>query len=568
MSVVSLKFASLKIICLDLYSNYLICMKNCWKLPESLGNYIYQHYSKNDYPIDEFHVKFFKKEITSLSSIAIKKKFDMLFDFYENLDKKSLKQIDDNCFSISREYKESIVTVLVKDTEFLEDIVLRCDYEDENIFNSIISSAKHLKKLDLYCYTENNIIDCLIEKCSKIESFILAKACMSSTPNFSIYKCLSNSSNNLKELELKHLKLEHNEFIQLINECYNLEIMDFSSMFHKFYKLENIFNGYNNKNNKIKILKLKNIGIELDFEEDFQLIFQLFPNIEKIYFYSINSCSKKIQIKEFHSKNILKKINLKNFKFKYRDFISIGNILKSCKYLKSINLANVEALASGFSHIFIGLLSSQNTLESLNFTNCVLFEDDGLDLAQLLEGCSRIEKLKMSQTVEIAPNIHKIFSSLANSSKTLRNLQFNNCNVNENDCEILGKVLSNCTTLERFEMNENCRTGNGLLYIFQGLSNSLDSLSYVDVKHCQLNRSMRDYFIEMLPNFQRVEDSYIKNDFGKFHLYVRVIKKCEGDLKFFLGEKDKTYELEMILQEIHYTFPNFDREKWIKNFSI
>lgn len=252
----TLKYISLKSISSNLNLNYLICLKNNWKIPEYIGNKIFQFYIKNNKVLMKNDVKFFYGKINSISLIELNEKLCFFQKSFLKFNKRSIKEINDkNCANSSIDYSIILKNIL-KDTRNIENIYLNCNnYTDINdIIDLLENSCQTMKYIHLTSFQRSDHFGGFLEKCDSLE-----KVCLEDS-NFpkihsNISKWISNSINTITELIIRNIEFNIDDLMTSLSICSSLESLNIYGI--PASNLSEIFFNYNNPNSLLKKIEIQ-----------------------------------------------------------------------------------------------------------------------------------------------------------------------------------------------------------------------------------------------------------------------------------------------------------------------
>lgn len=545
-----LEILALKKVCNNLELYYLLCKKNLWKVPSNLAYKILTYLIENTYELNEKNLKFFHKDIVSLSKICLHKKFEDNIEFFLTIDKKSITEINDFYLNSNNEIDEKIMENLLKNTKNLIKLSIRGNYSTDIVYKLLENSSNNIKEISIRKMNNPSSLK-LLSKCTNIENIKVYNTTNSYLNNFDISKTLLKSYRTLRHLTffVVDMNFEFDNLMITINDFLNLETIQFISVKNFPRTILEFFLNYSNKNNTLKKINLSRNYLLLDIYSDLQFFSQFFLNIEELslnYSESGNFCSNlfsdDIDSVKF---KYLKILNFISCKIDEKDFKIIGNILNNCFNIEKINFNSTNSYDNRLSYVFNGLNNSKSNLRILFLEKCSLKEHDAYVLAKLLQKCSSIEKLRLSYNSEIGiDHFGLIFSALKNSYYSLVQLKLDNCSIDDSLCPKLEEILINSIHLNDFSMNNNEISENGLIQIFHGLSFRKNNIqSGIFLKSNKIMKSLWEDLIKFFYNFQRIDkiQTYIKHPY--FYIVAEAANLICDSIEIQIGKFEYTKKI-------------------------
>ncbi|CAD5126730.1 DgyrCDS14786 [Dimorphilus gyrociliatus] len=186
------------------------------------------------------------------------------------------------------------------------------------------------------------------------------------------------------------------------------------------------------------------------------------------------------------SSTSLKCIDLRKCNLNYSQTISLKKTFKHYSTLKILDSPLNEGTEMFFKICF-GLKSSLNTLKRIDLPSCNLNTHQADYIGEIFKLCFLLRVINLSSNVTMGRGFKNICHGLKTSSKNLREISLNNCDLTFNQAEWLGEIFRHCSSLELINLSRNPNMGNGVMMICDGLKNSLKTLKQIDLKQCDLN---------------------------------------------------------------------------------
>lgn len=450
-----------------------------------------------------------------------------------------------------------------------------------NIFDGLENSCQFLKHLELEnCFLTKSVTENLgklLSFCSNLQILIMSNNLQILDGYDYLLSELKHSSKSLIHLDFSACGLTDNQIKQLGNllqQCNKLEILSIRSCSLVSNGLDYILFGIKSSSATLKTLNLSDCyftlnqleyfseiihkysnlkQLRIDFNENADVALKILLNrlkvsssIDELEFPSClmddnslgtlsESFQKKLNFidkldgKRRSCRSLLEKLEKISFEFtnssknhgKY-----IQDILKLCKNLKSVFVSGNESISIGLENILDGLTFSTYCLRDLNLTRCNINENQAKYLGEFLKYCPSLEMFSIKENKKLGSGFGIILTGLENSVKSLKRLNFSECDLSERQSTNLGEFLSLCSNLTSINLDKNRRMGSGIVKIFKEISQSSKYvLKEMHMTNCDLTesqaKSLGDY-LKIIPNIEYIS---IRNNrrLGAGLLYI-----CNG----------------------------------------
>lgn len=206
---------------------------------------------------------------------------------------------------------------------------------------------------------------------------------------------------------------------------------------------------------------------------------------------------------------ILRTINLNFCDIGEKDCKELSKIFNDCSKIENLDIGGNRNMKNGFADIGKSLKKSSKSLKYLNFQYCNLIENQCKDIAFFLKSCSIIENIDLSWNKLMLDGLNDVCKALQKSSKTLRHLDFNNCSLTNEQCKVISGLLIKCHKIETIDLSFNEKCNSGLEYIFESLINSSSTLKGINLTNCSLtNITMLGCMLKKCSNLQIIHLSF------------------------------------------------------------
>lgn len=436
--------------------------------------------------------------------------FDLLNSIIQN-SCKSLKVLSmKNCyFSI---YFLKKLSKSVKKLKYIQELqfsplTTHSYFDDEYgiFFNGILYSYKNLRILDLRYYSLHNSIY------NYLDEFLTYLTCLNeflfrfNSSEFPFQNHILNSleyyhSKNLRKLSLYflHFPIETiKNLIKLLKNCNKLEDIYLDSLCKTCSTdREKIIDSLLSSKNTLKIinLDLKFFDKEL-YAKNFCNILQNSTNLNKL----------KITSKNFHrqiipgilkvieiSNNSLTEIDIFYDKSNEKEIIEFGNCLNYLKILKIFKLYKMKITKNSMDSICTSLLSLNEHLEELDFTDCHLNDNNSMKLFELLRKCYNLRYLNLSENSLNLNFFQNLLINLNSVKNIIEIIKLRNCQLTEEIGFPLAKFLEECFKIKEINLEKNFLSLDGIKEICKSLKSSKFTLERVEFQLCNVNFDFTD----------------------------------------------------------------------------
>ncbi|CAD5126390.1 unnamed protein product [Dimorphilus gyrociliatus] len=231
--------------------------------------------------------------------------------------------------------------------------------------------------------------------------------------------------------------------------------------------------------------------------------------------------------------------------FKEEQASWMGDLLKECIGLKTINLNFMKTIGKGFESICNGLKSSATSLQKMDLCGCNLSEEQGIWLGDLLIECKVFNHLHLGYNSNITDNgLNRIFKGLTSSLETLEYIDLSGCNITENQCFWLGDLLQKCIGKLEINLTSNTQMGEGFKRICYGLKSP--SLQSIHFTFCNLSEEqgiwLSDLLFDctMLTAINLTQNGTLKNEI--LNVFNGLTSSCNSLQQISLAECNLTEE--------------------------
>lgn len=180
---------------------------------------------------------------------------------------------------------------------------------------------------------------------------------------------------------------------------------------------------------------------------------------------------------------------------------------KDITSLSKLSLLNKHFSKNPKFNNFLQILDGKQ-LREIDFSNCNFYEEQCKNIGKFLTDCFQVEKIYFDCNKDMHDGWSDICLALDNSTNTLREIHFSRCDLQDSQCKVIGKLLSNCHKIELVDLSNNGNSieyqngdiKNGWYDICSGLMNASENIKVIDFSWCDLNASQCEEIGKLLLN--------------------------------------------------------------------
>lgn len=387
----------------------------------------------------------------------------------------------------------------------------------------------------------------------KIESFNIFNNDAIGDGFIDICQGLIHSAKSLKEIKISQCNLNGNHFKilkKLLLSCPLIEKVDLSYNKHVGAGLQKMYDGLLNTAASLKELDLSYCSINKDESFNVGQLLESCFSIQKFKLrgnFNIGAGFLDICDGLIRSSASLREIDLSECQIGEGQSKVIGQLLEMCTLIENISLSGNRNMKNGIIDICNALHKSTDSLKFINFASCNINEKQCKSVGELLSYCSNIEKVDFSYNEQIDNGLSYLCDGLIESSNTLTDINFSNCDLNDYKIKFLGKLLRYCIIIEKIDISNNFDIRNNFNEICIGLRKSCNNLKIIDFSSCKLHKKfspMLNNLFSLCPSIEKINLS------GNQHLGQGFTSICTGLLSSAHS-----------LREVNFSSVNLDKQK-------
>lgn len=525
-----LKSICMSKICLNLYFNYQLCKKNSFKVPSAVGQQIFEFSFNVFVQFEDNDLKFFKREITELRRINLKRQQFGRIKFFDFLNGHVLDELSfgviEKFYVPNNKFRVKVNKVIISNLGgkynnswkllnylvVVNSIVIRDTEAEFENFNSVINLLNNSEKtlLSLHLDMKNlpikvlkEINDILMKK-NDLEKF----ATNLPIENFEFEKYdfdIELICRNITKLDLnfKNLSIESVELIGKIPRLNSIKI----STFLKDNKITDAFLNTLNEQLCLKIenlyLTFKEITIELSEKINDSLANCI--TLKNIQIKSVdrnNHLNSKIFISLLPSAPFLKTIYL-SFKDPVNVDNAVENFLLECSSLIRFEINLYLAFAIDVKFINHALNSSKETIEIFRISYWRLMNDQVKNF--IIPKMINVKEINIEAIVFEDNNTMKyLLRSLINSTKYLKSFSLIKCKLHDLNIIDFGKFLNSCQSLQNISICYDESIGKYLYFIISNLVSASSTLRTMNFYRSGINDEQLVSVLPLLKEFKTV----------------------------------------------------------------
>lgn len=283
----------------------------------------------------------------------------------------------------------------------------------------------------------------------------------------------------------------------------------------------------------------------LDYHH-FEKIGQLEENyVEKLpnfHFLKKNNREKELIILNFKDYPII---------WKY-DCLKIGEKLKEIKKISGMIIQVYEDLDYGFNYILLNIAHCYSILELLDFSESIFDDKQIFFLLSFLKNCCNLKISRWNNCQNIKRHAASIFQALQTSKKTLRQLEFCDCQLNSVCIQDLLNLLEGCQKITHFKFGKNPDLGSHLNDVLFTLERFGKDLEELDLSEC-------------LTTVENVNDFYtVLKSCKKLQLISFGLNSIHNQEKYQINEEasvlcEKDYMVKDICKQLALSFQTLSK---------
>lgn len=466
---------------------------------------------------DELAFELFKNSIENCLNLKVFKIINCNFTNFGEISK-ILRLLSSNITEL--EILETLTSIEISDLSYvlrefknLEKITLRSDCSSDNIFFNLCKnlsvSASGLTKISFQncCLSKDEciLLGQFLKNCNSLLEIDLSSnknmdvgfqdVCKGLIASSHLLSNITLNDCNLSDFQCKYLR-------NLLRQCKNVKVLNFFG--NKFFD-----NGYNDIMEGLKIVYKTLIHLDLrrceKTDKKCFYIGVLLKNCFNLQVFLLDDCLnnfEKVLNGLRSSCSTLKTIYLRSVVFNSEAISEFSNLINCCSNsLKEIELnhcsfINITCTVS----LFNIPLKKQLKITKFKLINSNLIEKDFYELGIFLSKCNSLEIFDLTGNIECKSIFENICTSLRRSSSTLKEINFNGCNLSKNQFITLGYFLRECKYLENINIgfNDELMQKECFEFMCKCIKKSGKYLKFLNLAECRLNKNHCNTLIRLL----------------------------------------------------------------------
>lgn len=411
---------------------------------------------------------------------------------YCNLNEKNILNISNllkNCFNLSNIYLNNNDKLGLTNSPFLQSI-----YYSLNRLVELDVSYSNLNSLNI------NYLSNIFSKSFHLKYVNLSGNLKIGTKNHSIFKNLRKSYRTLETLRLSNCNLNINnlkKLRRLLTECTNLKHVHLNGNKEIGSNEYSLFKEPWKTLISYETFDINDCNLQ---EKDFEYLSEILLHFENLKYFDIswnenlNYYKSDFFLQAARSDKTLETINAIGCNFNFQNLTDLSFLISSCKNIKNLNVSfnNIICESSTSFSIFQELIFSSSVLENLNLKNCNLCDKNIEYLSKYLHQSYKLKSIDFSENRNIGYTNFPVFKNLCKSSSTLEYLNFEKCELSNENIYEISKLFSQCTKLKTVKLGFNKKIGQTQYPILKNLCISINKLEILDLNGCFLNNEKLD----------------------------------------------------------------------------
>lgn len=398
----------------------------------------------------------------------------------------------------NNENLENLLSFTIQNDVISCIVINNCKIDFKNLEILFNKNSETLIEFEIgnLCLTENNgqeLGNCLIN-CKVLQSFMMNDILIEGKGIRRCLMSLKNSRDTIKTFIIQNCYLSKQDINILEKIITTFKVLENISIFHNKFLINNqFFNGFKinlNHNRNLKTIKISNLNWIYSTTNSMKT----FKNLLKLNLsnniFNNRTFEKVCQNLKFSFKS-LQILNFSHCKLNYKKIEKLTELLNVCKYVRELDLSK-----NLISEKSLQTLSTANLerIINLNLSDCNLnIYEESYALINLLKKCIFIEKFNISHNSELGKYFSEIFSSLQNAASNLRELNFSDCNIQENCCENLQDLLLDTQNLEYLNLSKNPFIGYFNNFFSVLIKFNKTFLTHLDLSMCNFKNQDNDF---------------------------------------------------------------------------
>lgn len=204
------------------------------------------------------------------------------------------------------------------------------------------------------------------------------------------------------------------------------------------------------------------------------------------------------------------------------DIDKFNLIIEKHQFIVRCRLCNLSIEKYWSCSFFKSLKKSAECLQTISFYK-IHFSDVINEILQLFNSV----KFTMIQFIYIRKKINfsNILKSIENSSSRIITLHFRFCNLTKYECSIIGDICNKCSSIQDVNFTGNKNMGNAVDHIFKGLKRSSKNLQVINFNNCDLDRKNIDMLDNLLSSCPAKEKVFLQEN-PRIKLQAIILKEA------------------------------------------
>lgn len=327
------------------------------------------------------------------------------------------------------------------------------------------------------------------------------KSIILSLPEFdcsNIFMGFKNCCKSLHTLSLSHVvydNVAYENFKRGLTQFHALVEINVNKSRINFITCIKILSGLENCHSTLKIINFSSCGMDDTNSNGIERVLLRFSSVEHVNFshnhlakngfkeiiQGLSNCSSSLRSINFSS------CNLKDSLFDFDS--STKEYLKNFKYMEEVCFENNPQLNIGCLEIIDGLINSNNSLTTINFSDCGLQDFRNKQIKRLLHNFRYIEDVNFSKNPLPNFGCEDILDGLKKSELSLRRINFSECELDFLNTSNIQDKIKIFSSIEEINFGNNKSLSFGCIELIKGLRDSKIVLKKLNFSNCSLSLS-------------------------------------------------------------------------------
>lgn len=210
-------------------------------------------------------------------------------------------------------------------------------------------------------------------------------------------------------------------------------------------------------------------------------------NIDMLFNFKVKTYNINIILENL--KNSLIELSIQDFTLKNRHIKDI--IFPSFKHLKTITVSAVKFKSGSMNCLFEKFCYLAKNLREINIENCGLDEFNSLCVTYFLSRCENLEHINFSKNQDLGEGVILIMVNTLMSLNTIESINLEYCRIEDHHLKAIQRPIAFFKKLEYLNLNFNPITGPAIFELFYYMKEFSKNIKTILLINCHLNDIMK-----------------------------------------------------------------------------